>query len=131
MLRWLAYFGEDVQFFSSLTIGGAMAEGFYSLVQHQPDLERAEGTNIGLVSCVPALRYARVRMKPSADPRLALWQQGITSRMLGEAFSWKTSADLARFAATESSCLVVLAPRKFFTDTPEDDTRELFERLVG
>jgi hypothetical protein len=121
----------------------AAARGFYSIIQFVPDLDRAEGANIGVVLSVPSLGYLDVKMAPDNEApkqrfrpssideaRLDLAKEGIVTRILREGGDWKYSDDLVRFANCEGNHISLLSPRTILTKAPAADLEKLFRRLI-
>ncbi|ODT68173.1 hypothetical protein ABS71_09970 [bacterium SCN 62-11] len=102
-------------------------KGFYSIIQHVADLDRAEGVNVGVVLAVPLESYLDVRLANPDD----LPQLGLKARILREGAHWNSTADLIHFANCEGNHLRLVEPRTIFTKDAEKDLEALFQRLVG
>lgn len=121
----------------------ATTKGFYSIIQFVPDLDRAEGANVGIVLVVPELGYLEVSMAPDNEApkqrfrvtdidevRLNVAKEGIRARILRDGEAWKTPSDLIHFASCEGNHLTLLSPRTILTKDPAADLKRLFERLA-
>lgn len=121
----------------------ADTRGFFSIIQYCPDLDRQEAANIGVVLCIPRLKYVGVRLSldneaPKQrfgknafdDGRLTLAKRGLETRLLREGTEWSSPDDLSTFAAREGNNLVVLPPRTMMVRNADTELDELFTRLV-
>jgi hypothetical protein len=120
-----------------------VARGFYSVVQYCPDRFRAEAVNVGLVLLCLDPHTVRVRMTGNhervrklfsiAKPELKnlkLSTHGLTSRIEKSMDEFRTSDDLAAFAASRANDLHLTEPRLAKLDNIDADFERLFAQLV-
>lgn len=118
-------------------------EGFFSVVQYCPDLDRGERANVGIVLVVPELGFASVRFSEDNegpkrrfgadafdDTRLSLAKRGLEGRILAEAADWRRPEDLERFGRLEGNHLLLTVPKAILVENAEAETEELYARLV-
>jgi hypothetical protein len=121
----------------------ARARGFFSVIQFCPDLDRGECANVGVVVAVPERGYLRTLFAQDNeapkqrfgrdsydDARLAVAKKALENRIREEGPEWRTPADLASFATKEGNHLLLTAPRAILIEHPDEELRELFDRLV-
>ena len=120
-----------------------MARGFYSVVQYCPDRFRAEAVNVGLVILRIDPHAVRVKMTGNYDRvrrffaigkpemlNLKVSTQSILSRIEMSADEFRTSEDLAAFAASRANDLRLTEPRLAMLDNVDADLERLFAQLV-
>ena len=120
-----------------------MARGYYSVVQYCPDRFRAEAVNVGLVFLCLEPHAVRVRMTRNHDrvrrlfaisrpelKNLKLSASGLQSRIETSFQEFRTSEDLAAFAASRANDLRLTEPRFAKVDDIEADFERLFAELV-
>jgi len=123
--------------------GLIMHEGFCGTIQYCPDLDRAEGVNIGVYLVCSVTAESRIKMCGAEDDaylprrlgipkldekRLQIAKMGFVNRF--DSAQCKTRADIEQFAAREANHLVMLPPRRIMIADMESDLQELFESLV-
>lgn len=121
-----------------------MARGFYSVVQYCPDRFRAEAVNVGLVLLRVDPHALRVRMTDNHErvrklfavarpelKNLKLSTHGLASRIEKSADEFRTSEDLAGFAASRANDLRLTEPRLAMIEDMDADFERLFGQLVG
>lgn len=118
-------------------------KGFYSLVQFCPDHSRMEAVNVGVVLCVPEVRFIRARMARANMRAARLFGRGTFDpdwlnaakasleqrlEVAGDAFV--VPEDLNRFVATRANKLVLTVPRPVKVVQPDEELERLFAELV-
>lgn len=121
-----------------------MHEGYYGTIQYCPDLDRAEGINVGVYLVCTDTGDSRIRMSDAGEDthlprrlgipkidekRLHVAKVGFANRF--EMAQCKNRAQLEQFAACEANHLVMLAPRRIMISDMDADLHELFETLVA
>lgn len=120
-----------------------MARAFYSVVQYCPNRFRAEAVNVGLVLLCVDPHGVRVRMTDNHDrvrklfaidrsdsTNLKVSTDGFKSRIEKSAEEFRTSDDLAQFAASRANDLRLTEPRLAKVENLDDDFERLFAELV-
>lgn len=120
-----------------------MTRGFYSVVQYCPNRFRAEAVNVGLVLLCLDPHNVRVQITGNHDrvrklflierpqlKNLKLAINGLKSRIENCADEFRTSEDLAAFAASRANDLRLTEPRLAKLDSIDDDFERLFSQLV-
>lgn len=120
-----------------------MARGFYSLVQYCPNRFRAEAVNVGLVLLRQEPHAVRVRMTTRYDRLRKLFEVtrpqlkdlkltlcGLKSRIENSTGEFRTSEELAAFAASRANDLRLTEPRLAKLADIEQDFDRLFSELV-
>ena len=121
----------------------ASHRAFYSLVQYCPDRFRAEAVNIGLVLLRIEPHGLRVKMTEKHDrvrklfatarpalKNLKLATNGLQTCIESSATEFRTSEDLAAFAASRANDLRLTEPRLAKVENLEDDFERLYSELV-
>lgn len=121
----------------------ATTRGFFSIIQFCPDLDRCEGSNVGVVLAVPQIGYLGVRTSTDNegpkrrfgkdafdDGRLALAKRALECRILSDGKDWSRPEDLVLFSKSEGNQLVLLPPRVILVEKAEAELEELFLRLA-
>ncbi|HEY0277691.1 MAG TPA: DUF3037 domain-containing protein [Solirubrobacterales bacterium] len=118
----------------------------YAIVRVVPDVERGESLNAGVILHCPSRRFLAARvhldeprllaLAPSASPsQINSWLEAVVTTAEGR----NLTAPLANLTQSErfglltapSSTVIQASPvHTGLTDSPEDELRHLFERLV-
>jgi Protein of unknown function (DUF3037) len=123
------------------------AKGYYSILQFVPDLERAEGANIGVVLFCPDKGFLKAQTATGNDrarrffgpeenidldlDRLNTFKAAFEERVLAEADRIKTLEEFRHFVSTRANQLLLTEPRPIKVFDPEADLARLFDMLVG
>ena len=120
------------------------AKGYYSILQFVPDLERAEGANIGVVLFCPDKRFLDVKVSHNNDrvrhffggpnfdlQRIDLMKSGFAERVRNSANSIVSGDDFKLFIDTRANSLRLTDPRPIKVFEPAEELNKLFELLVG
>lgn len=120
------------------------AKGYYSILQYVPDLERAEGANIGVVLFCPEKRFLDVKMAGGNDrvrrffdtenldlARINSMKMTFAERIRQQAGSILTAEDFKLFIATRANKMILTEPRPMKVFDPRQDLENLTEKLVG
>jgi DUF3037 family protein len=123
------------------------AKGYYSILQYVPDLERAEGANIGVVLFCPDKGFLKAQTATGNDrarrffgpeesieldlDRLNAFKAAFEERVLAEAARIKTPEEFRHFVHTRANQLLLTEPRPIKVFDPEADLARLFDTLVG
>lgn len=116
------------------------SKGYYSILQYVPDVERAEGVNIGVVLICPERNFRKVKTtKDNArvvrffgtsagfdGQRLTIFKQALEERIA----AIQTLEELQRFVETRANHLRLIAPRSIKVAEPEAELDQLFAALV-
>lgn len=119
--------------------------GYFSLIQYCPLMERRESANVGVVLIVPEARYAGVRMahdharlkkmfgKHAGDKAsVAVLIESIAGRVAAEKETLATLEGLQQFIATRANRVMLTDPCSVLVEgTPEATLEELMEELVA
>lgn len=120
------------------------ARGYYSILQYVPDLERAEGVNVGVVLLCPEENFLRAKTSDDDDRvlrffgeradldlrRLAALKLAFEERIAMEAGRIKTLEDFQQFVATRANHLRLTPPRSVKVTDAEAELDSLFASLV-
>lgn len=120
------------------------ARGYYSILQYVPDLERAEGVNVGVVLFCPEEGFLRAKTSDDNDRvlrffgeradldlrRLAVFKLAFEERIAAEAGRMKTLEDFQQFIATRANHLRLTPPRYIKVTDAEAELESLFALLV-
>jgi hypothetical protein len=125
----------------------APAKGYYSILQYVPDLERAEGANIGVILFCPDKGFLKVQTATGNDrvrrffgpeenidldlDRLNAFKTTFEERLLAESDRIKTIESFRQFVDTRANQLLLTEPRPIKVFNPEADLARLFDSLVG
>lgn len=118
--------------------------GYFSLVQYCPAMERREAANVGVLLIVPATGYAKARIVqdhsrlkrmfgPLAGKEAAvrLLLESIRGRVEVERETLATLEGLRQFIATRANRALLTEPRSVLVDgNPDDTLDELVQELV-
>lgn len=120
------------------------AKGYYSILQFVPDLERAEGANIGVVLFCPERRFIDVKISTNNDhvrrlfrgkkvdlKRVDVIKANFTDRIRGSKSSITTGEDFNLFVNTRANSLRLTEPRPMKVFEPAVELTKLFTLLVG
>lgn len=123
------------------------AKGYYSIIQYVPDIERAEGANIGIVLFCPDKHFLGVKLsrdnkriirffgsKPDSDLNLArinILKMAFQERVFFEEKLIQTQEDFRAFTASRGNQLLLTEPRPIKVYSTWEDLLQLFNRLVG
>jgi hypothetical protein len=121
------------------------AKAYYSILQFVPDLERAEGANIGVVLFCPDKGFLKAQTATGNDrvcrffgpekdidlDRLSAFKAAFEERVLAEAARIKTLEEFRHFVHTRANQLLLTKPRPIKVYDPEADLARLFDTLVG
>jgi hypothetical protein len=118
----------------------ATAEAFFSLIQYVPDLDRAEGVNVGVVLLSPSGR-AHVQLAETNelvrrhfpghvfdDARLTYAKSSLERRLVSRVF--ESRDELERFGAALGNNLVLLPPRSTLLGSIPEELDSLTRALV-
>ncbi len=119
-------------------------KGFFSIIQYCPDLDRAEGANLGVVLCVPEYTYSNVLLcehnehvkklfgAPSFDDqRLSMAKKGFAHHLKTELASAPSLEALTSFSSKTGNHLRLTSPRTvIIREAPERHLRQLYDRLA-
>ncbi|MEX2174517.1 MAG: DUF3037 domain-containing protein [Pirellulaceae bacterium] len=119
--------------------------GRYSIVQYCPSPERAEGVNVGVLLFSPAHRFIRAKFAENFKrPRRLFAKDGLydqeglkasrialEQRLISDADSFRSPADLERFVSSRATDLRLTQPRSIKVFEPQRDLDELFQEIVG
>lgn len=121
-----------------------MEKGFYSIIAFYPDLQRAEGANVGVVLAVPGRAYLQVKMsqtndsvshlfrkKSFDDARLTLSKEMFENRLCSELAGAAQPRDFVEFSSKEGNHLNLSPPRTVLTEDPDRTLTDLYQRLVA
>lgn len=121
-----------------------MEKGFYSIIAFYPDLQRAEGANVGIVLAVPGRGYLQVRMsetnesvshlfrkKSFDDVRLAHSKEMFKNRLCSDLIGTVAPDDFVEFSSREGNHLSLSPPRTVLTENPDQTLSDLYQRLVA
>jgi hypothetical protein len=120
------------------------AKYYYSILQYVPDLERAEGVNVGVVLICPEEGFLKAKTADDNDrvlrffgqradldlQRLATLKRAFKERIKIEAGKIKTLEDFEQFVATRANHLRLTAPRPIKISEAETELDSLFASLV-
>jgi hypothetical protein len=118
--------------------------GYFSLVQYCPAMERREAANVGVLLIVPATGYAKARIVqdhsrlkrmfgPLAGKEAAvrLLLESVRGRVEVERETLATFEGLRQFIATRANRALLTEPRSVLIDgNPDDTLEELVLELV-
>jgi hypothetical protein len=123
------------------------AKGYYSILQFVPDIERAEGANIGVVLFCPDKGFLKAQTATGNDrarrflgseenidldlDRLNAFKAAFEERVLVEAGRIRTIEEFRHFVRTRANQLLLTEPRPIKVFDPEADLARLFDMLVG
>ena len=124
---------------------GNPAKGYYSILQYVPDLERAEGANIGVVLFCPEKGFLKAQTATGNDrvrrffgpeenidlDRINAFKVAFEERVAAEASSVQTPDEFRHFVNTRANQLLLTEPRPIKVFDPEVELSTLFETLVG
>jgi hypothetical protein len=126
---------------------GNPAKGYYSILQYVPDLERAEGANIGVVLFCPEKGFLKAQTATSNDrvrrffgpeenieldlDRINAFKATFEERLAAEAARMRTPDDFLRFINSRANQLLLTDPRPIKVFNPDVDLSTLFDTLVG
>ncbi|MEW6209197.1 MAG: DUF3037 domain-containing protein [Acidobacteriota bacterium] len=126
---------------------GDPAKGYYSILQYVPDLERAEGANIGIVLFCPEKGFLKVQTATSNDrvrrffgpdesrdldlDRINAFKAAFEERVAAEAGRIGTLEEFRHFINTRANQLLLTDPRPVKVFDAEVDVARLFDALVG
>jgi hypothetical protein len=116
------------------------SKGYYSILQYVPDVERAEGVNVGVVLICPARNFLKVRTTKDNNrvvrffgtnagfdaQRLTILKQALEERIT----AIQTLEEFQRFVETRANHLRLIAPRPIKLVEPEAELDRLFAALV-
>jgi hypothetical protein len=116
------------------------SKGYYSILQYVPDVERAEGVNVGVVLICPARNFLKVRTTKDNNrvvrffgtnagfdaQRLTILKQALEERIT----AIQTLEEFQRFVETRANHLRLIAPRPIKLAEPEAELDRLFVALV-
>jgi hypothetical protein len=120
-----------------------MHDGFYGTIQYCPDLDRAEGVNVGVYVVCTTTGESCIKMSVADDKlylqrrlsiakldqqRLQIAKMGFAHRF--ETAKCRTRVEIEQFAAREANNLIMLPPRRIMIADVDVDLQELFETLV-
>lgn len=121
-----------------------MSAAWYSVVQYQPRLDRAEGANVGVLLFVPGVPFLDIRMARTNarvrqmfgrttidNERLKMSKQGLRRRVLQEAAKAGSVEELRRVLRREGNQLQFGPLLETKADAPDERLRELFSDLVS
>lgn len=127
--------------------GTSPAKGYYSILQYVPDLERAEGVNIGVVLFCPEKGFLKAQTAAGNDrvrrffsreanieldlDRINVFKTAFEERIELEAGRIRTLDDFRHFVNTRANCLLLTEPKPMKVFDPNEELQSLFERLVG
>ncbi len=116
-------------------------EGFYSIIQYVPDLDRSEGVNVGVALLSPTTGRAHVRLAETNemvrrrfpgyafdDARLGYAKSSLKSRL--ESRTFETLKDFERFAAALGNNLTLLPLRSTLVRSVPEELDALMTALV-
>ena len=121
-----------------------MREGLYGAIQYCPDLDRAEGVNVGVYLVCITTGQSLLRMSDAGDrlhlqrrlgsknideKRIELAKTAITNRFITSQI--RSREDIEHFAAREANHLVVMPPRRIMITDVATDLDEIFNALVA
>ena|SRR5690554_7517192 len=117
--------------------------GYYSLIQFCPVLERAERLNVGVLLFCPGRNYIATRMLPNSqriqsifghdsvdEKRFTMVLQGLFDRISIEKDRVQTLGDLKAFIRTRANNLRLTAPNPIRVTNPKEQLTSLFDELV-
>lgn len=121
------------------------SKGYYSLLQFVPDIERAEGVNVGVVLFAPVHNFLKARTTTDNDRvrrffgseqlfdlnRLKALKETFAERISFEQRRIVTREDFGLFVATRANNFLLTEPRPIKVFNPGQDLDKLFETLVG
>jgi Protein of unknown function (DUF3037) len=120
------------------------AKGYYSILQYIPNLERAEGANLGVVLFCPEKRFLNIKMAGGNDRvrrffdtenldlgRLNAMKTAFSERIRQQADVIVTPEDFKLFIETRANQMVLTEPRPMKVFDPREDLESLCEKLVG
>jgi hypothetical protein len=116
------------------------SKGYYSILQYVPDVERAEGVNVGVVLICPARNFLKARTTKDNNrvvhffgtnagfdgQRLTILKQALEERIT----AIQTLEEFQRFVETRANHLRLIAPRPIKVTEPEAELDRLFAALV-
>lgn len=118
--------------------------GYFSLIQFCPVMERREAANVGVLLIVPETGYATAKVthdharlrrmfgKQAGEPQaVAVLLRSIAGRIVTEKDSLATLEGLRHFIATRANRLLLTQPRAVLVEAHPDATlQELMDELV-
>lgn len=125
-------------------MGVTMHEGLYGAIQYCPDLDRAEGVNVGVYLVCVTTGQSLVRMSDSRDrlhlqrrlgskrideKRIELAKTALTNRFVTSRI--RSREDIEHFASREANNLIIMPPRRILITDIAKDIAELFDALVA
>lgn len=118
--------------------------GYYSLIQHCPDLSKAESVNVGVLLFCPEAKFIDARTSSENSRvrkffgsgtfdsvRLQAAKKALETRLRICRDDFRTVEDLNHFISTRANELLITAPRPMKVLNPEADLDALFQELVG
>ena len=120
-------------------------KGYYSILQFVPDLERAEGANIGVVLFCPAIKFIKARTARGNDrvrrifgnsdiqdlARLNILKQSFEERIELESDRILSAEDFRQFIDSRANQLLLTEPRPVKVFDAEAELENLYSMLVG
>ena len=120
------------------------AKGYYSILQYVPNLERAEGANVGVVLFCPEKRFLQVQTSGGNDrvrsffggenldlERIKAMKNAFVERVNQQADFILTGDDFKLFVETRANQLLLTEPRPMKVFDPQEDLQKLCDQLVG
>jgi hypothetical protein len=120
------------------------AKGYYSILQFVPDLERAEGANVGIVLFCPEKRFLDIKLAGGNDAvrrlfgryafdlkRIDVMKSSFAERIKYEVKNIYSREDFEKFVHTRANQLILTEPRPMKVFDPRKDLEVLAERLVA
>ena len=120
------------------------SKGYYSILQFVPDLERAEGANIGVVLFCPERRFLDVKVSHNNDrvrlffggqdfdlQRIDAMKASFAERVRSSVKSIVSGDDFKLFIDTRANSLRLTDPRPMKVFEPVEQLDQLFKLLVG
>lgn len=121
----------------------SFTKGYYSILQYVPDLERAEGVNVGVALICPERDFLKARtVKDNSRikrffknaeidlKRLTALKEAFEERIEAEAKRILTVEEFQHFIDTRANNLRLTSPRQVKLESPEVELQRLFESLV-
>ncbi len=120
------------------------AKGYYSILQYVPNLERAEGANVGVVLFCPEKRFLDVKFSGGNDrvrrffdgekldlTRISAMKDAFAERIRQQTDFIISGEDFNLFVETRANQMILTAPRPIKVFDPCADLENLCEKLVG
>ena len=122
-----------------------VASAYYSIIQFCPSPERGEAVNIGVLLFSPTHSFLRAQFSASLKrPKRLFARDGLfdaeglrasrtalEQRLVNDAASFQSLADLESFVRTRATDLRLTPPRSVKVSDPESELSELFAEVVG